>query len=44
MHVHISALSALLTLLEAMVGLGILRLWAMSHPDNRLAQGILTLY
>lgn len=44
MHIHVSALHALITLLEVIVALGTLRLLALANPDNRLAQAWLTLY
>lgn len=44
MHVHISALNALIAFLYALIGLGTARLLALSHPDSKLAQGWLALY
>lgn len=44
MHVHVSALHGLIVFLYALIGLGITRLLALSHPDSKLAQGWLALY
>lgn len=44
MHVHISALTGLITFLYMVIALGVTRLLALSHPDSKLAQGWLALY
>jgi hypothetical protein len=42
-HVHISGINAWLTFLFIVVAFGSLRLLAMSHPNNTLAQAWLAL-